>query len=75
MASIASWYLPQSEVGRMLQARQMAISPEGIPIADLLNEMKIRDRLQEMKNRGLVTDEQVLDAMSKFYSVDQAQTS
>jgi len=74
MASIASWYLPQSEVGRMLQARQISVSPEGIPIRDLMAEqMKFETDLQELKNRGLVTDDQVLDAMGKFYSIDQAQ--
>ncbi len=75
MASIASWYLPQSEVGRMLQARQIAVTPEGLPVRDLMQEqMKFEKDLQELKNRGLVTDDQVLDAMSKFYSVDQAQS-
>ena len=73
MGAIASWYLPQSEVGRMLQARQMAITPEGVPIRDLMAEqMKFETDLQEMIDKGMISPEEELEAIDKFYSVDQA---
>ncbi len=73
MGAIASWYLPQSEVGRMLQARQMAITPEGVPVQDLMAEqMKFEKDLQEMIDKGMISPDEELEAIDKFYSVDQA---